>query len=110
MYTYSNTGAIKVIDGEVSPDNTRYHTLVGIGSAYSQIISVKIQDGTISRQVRFGDSDQLPLGLAVSRIDRLAWNVMTLTDSSNSAINAGNIAATPLARTKKNLFVANWDA
>jgi hypothetical protein len=83
--------------------------LVAVGSAYSQIITVKIQDGTISRQVRFGDLDQLPLGLAVSRIDRLAWNVITQTDSSTSAINTESLSAVP-ARTKKNLFVASWDA
>jgi hypothetical protein len=83
--------------------------MVAVGSAYSQIITVKIQDGTISRQVRFGDLDQLPLGLAVSRIDRLAWNVITQTDSSSSSINTESLSASP-ARTKKNLFVASWDA
>ena len=34
---------------------------------------------------------------------------MTLTDMSSSAINLGNLAASP-KRNKKNLFVANWDA
>jgi hypothetical protein len=77
VYTYSNTGTITVVDGEVSPDNTRYHVLTNIASSYNQIISIKIQDGTISRQARVADTDQIALGLAVSRIDRLAWNFIT---------------------------------
>lgn len=70
-------------------------------------MSVKIQDGTITRQVRFGDLNQEPLGLAVSRIDRLAWNVITNTASSTSTLNSINVAG---SRTRKNLFVAHWDA
>ncbi len=41
-YTYSNAGAISVIDGDVSPDNTRYNLLVSVNNAYSQILSLKI--------------------------------------------------------------------
>jgi hypothetical protein len=107
VYTYSNTGAIAVIDGEISPDNTRYHVLASINSDFQHIISVKIQDGLITRQARVGDTDQIPLGLAVSRIDRLAWNFITKSASSASVVNAGNLAA---SRTNQNLFVAHWDA
>lgn len=106
IYTYSNTATLTFIDGEISPDNTRYHTLVQVSAGFSQLMSVKIQDGTITRQVRFGDINQKPLGLAVSKIDRLAWNVITTTANSASTLNSLNVAA---GRTNKNLFVANWD-
>lgn len=97
VYTYANTGAVAVIDGEISPDNTRYHVLTSINSNFQHIISVKIQDGLITRQARVGDTDQIPLGLAVSRIDRLAWNFITKSASSASVVNAGNLVA---SRTK----------
>lgn len=57
--------------------------------------------------MRFGDLDIIPLGLAVSRIDRLAWSAISKIDSSTSTLNAGNLGS---SRTSKNLFVAHWDS
>jgi hypothetical protein len=74
IYVSSNSPIVKPIDGAISIENTRYFYLIEVANDYAHILVLSTADGAIRRQTRFGDTTVKPIGLAVSKLDRLVWN------------------------------------
>ena len=60
-------------------------------------------DGTIRRQIRFGDVNLRPLGLTVSKLDKVVWN---------SVVTAGSASTLRALNTQggSTMIVSFWDS
>ena len=104
VYTPTTTFAVQASEGAVSPDNIRYYYLLKEATVtkYMGILTVRIADGSVVKFVRIGDRDVTPLGIAVSWLDRLAFNMVV-----NPAVSVLFFDNT---QTSDNLVVAQWDS
>jgi hypothetical protein len=98
IYVASNSGTVRPIDGAISIENSRYFYYISVND-YAHILVISTTDGAIRRQTRFGDVGVIPLGLGVSKLDRLAWNTVV----SGSVLGNENPFAT------QTMIVSFWD-